>query len=128
MKQVHVAVGVVLRGTQTFVCLRAAHQHQGGKWEFPGGKVDQGETVADALGRELREEIGIRVTACQPLTTIDHHYPDKHVLLDVYTVTAFEGEPVGKEGQATRWVDINALDYADFPDANKTIIDALRER
>ncbi|GGW94137.1 8-oxo-dGTP diphosphatase MutT [Alteromonas halophila] len=127
MKTVHVAVGVILRDGQTFVCLRGEHQHQGGKWEFPGGKVDEGETVAEALSRELAEEVGITVTGSEPLTVIRHAYPDKQVVLDVHKVTAFDGEPHGKEGQQSRWQTMDALKPDDFPAANREIIAALQQ-
>lgn len=126
MKKVHVAVGVILRDQHTFVCLRGAHQHQGGKWEFPGGKVDTGETVTDALCRELEEEVGIQVNASEPLTVIEHTYPDKHVVLDVHTVRDFAGTPHGREGQQSRWVALAALAPEEFPAANVPIIDVLR--
>ena len=76
MKLVHVAVGVVRRGTQVFISLRADNAHQGGKWEFPGGKVEDNETVLDALRRELQEEIGILVQSSEPLLIIEHDYGD----------------------------------------------------
>ncbi len=126
MEKVHVAVGVIVRGRQTFVCLRGAHQHQGGKWEFPGGKVDDGETVTDALSRELAEEIGIKVLNSQPLTVIQHDYADKQVILDVHRVEAFEGTPYGREGQQSQWLDIADLDARHFPAANVAIIEALQ--
>ena len=86
MKQVHVAVGVIVRGEQFFLTKRHQDVHQGGKWEFPGGKLEQGETVAQALYRELKEEVAIEILSCLPLVKISHDYGDKQVLLDVYLV------------------------------------------
>jgi 8-oxo-dGTP diphosphatase len=128
MKLVHVAVGVVLRGTQVFISLRADNAHQGGKWEFPGGKVEANETVLDALRRELQEEIGILVQSSEPLLVIEHDYGDKLVKLDVHSVSAFNGEPEGKENQQTRWVEVSALEASEFPAANVAIIDALQQK
>ena len=129
MKQVKVAVGVVLRGgksgDKTFVTRRHAHQHQGGKWEFPGGKVEANETTEQALVRELAEEIGINVHSSKPLIVIEHEYTDKHVALDVHTVSDFSGEPKGLEGQDGQWIELTALSTLDFPEANKAIIEAL---
>lgn len=125
MKEVHVAVGVILRGRQVYVCLRPEDKHQGGKWEFPGGKVDSGETVHQALERELAEETGISVSASSPLTEVVHDYGDKRVRLDVHLVTGFDGEPYGAEGQQGQWWSVDALDPAVFPQANKAIISAL---
>lgn len=128
MKLVHVAVGVVRRGTQVFISLRADNAHQGGKWEFPGGKVEANETVLDALRRELQEEIGILVQSSEPLLVIEHDYGDKLVKLDVHSVSAFNGEPEGKENQQTRWVEVSALEASEFPAANVAIIDALQQK
>ncbi|MGL4206798.1 MAG: 8-oxo-dGTP diphosphatase MutT [Aeromonadaceae bacterium] len=121
-KRLWVAVGVIEndRG-QIFICQRASRQHQAGKWEFPGGKVEEGESLQQALRRELFEEIGIEVEACEPLLKIEHDYPDKAVLLDVWRVTAFSGKPYGKEGQPGLWVAREELANYDFPDANQPI-------
>ena len=126
-KQVHVAVGVIQNaGGDIFIAQRPAQAHQGGLWEFPGGKVEPGETTPQALARELREELAIELDACQPLIQIRHDYGDKSVLLDVYRVTGFRGEPRGNEGQPVRWVSLDALDNFAFPAANQPIIKALR--
>lgn len=128
MKVVEVAVGVVIRGHQTFVCLRSNDKHQGGKWEFPGGKVEAGESPEQALHRELKEEIAIQITHTDPLITIAHDYGDKQVKLIVFIVDGFEGEPVGNEGQPGKWLSIETLDASAFPAANVAIIDALKQR
>ena len=125
MKYIDVAVGVILRDNQTYVCLRASNKHQGGKWEFPGGKVEEGEAPDSALSRELQEEVAIVTTHCEPLTLIEHDYGDKQVILDVHTVTAFTGEPFGKEGQTGKWTPLSDLRQTEFPEANVAIIDAL---
>lgn len=125
MKQVQVAVGVIKREQQIFITKRAEHQHQGGKWEFPGGKVELGETVAQALYRELQEEVGIEVLACQPLCIVEHDYGDKQVKLEVFVVEQFNCEPRAQEGQRSQWTNINELEQLNFPEANKAIIAAL---
>lgn len=125
MSTVQVAVGVILREEQVFICKRPSDKHQGGKWEFPGGKVDDGETAIDALHRELLEEVGINVIKASPLITIAHDYGDKRVSLEVFTVSEFTGEPAGLEGQEGRWCAVSQLDPKAFPDANVAIIDAL---
>ncbi len=133
INRVNVAVGVIRRPTAThisgtfeyFVCKRSAQQHQGNKWEFPGGKVDIGETVDEALFRELKEEIGITVTQSSPLLTIDFDYSDKQVSLNVCLVNEFLNEAHGAEGQESKWVSYNELLALDFPAANKPILDAL---
>jgi len=126
-KEVHVAVGVIIREQQFFMTKRLNHVHQGGKWEFPGGKVEKNETVAIALYRELKEEIAIDVLACLPLTEIRHDYGDKHVLLEVFVVDNFSGEPIAQEGQQQGWFSLTELEQLDLPDANKTILEKLNE-
>lgn len=125
-KIVHVAVGVILDGKgRVFIAKRLDHLHQGGLWEFPGGKIDQGETSRQALQRELEEELGIRVTAAKPLIKVSHQYSDKSVLLDVWRIDAFIGQPLGCEGQEVEWIKIAKLRAYDFPAANKPIIKAI---
>lgn len=98
----------------------------GGFWEFPGGKVEPGEDVRDALARELKEELAISVSAFQPLIQIRHDYPDKSVLLDTWTVSDIEGEPRGNEGQEVKWVEPESLTHLSFPPANVPIVRAVQ--
>lgn len=123
---VHVAVGVVEneRG-ELLISRRAAHQHQGNRWEFPGGKVEAGEDVQQALARELLEEMNIEVLEVAPLTVIEHAYSDKRVRLDVWRVTLFQGQVEGREGQQWRWVPRHQLEAYPFPQANEAIIERL---
>ena len=127
MKRVHVAAAVI-RGAdgRILIAKRADSQHQGGLWEFPGGKVEDGESIETALARELNEELGIVVTASRPLIEVRHDYPDKQVLLDVREVTAYTGEPHGAEGQPLRWVTARELPDYEFPAANRPIVSAAR--
>jgi 8-oxo-dGTP diphosphatase len=125
--EVHVAVGVIrnARG-QVLIAQRQAHLHQGGLWEFPGGKVEPGETVLQALRRELREELAITVEDASPLLKIRHRYPDRRVFLDVWQVHAFSGVPAGVEGQPICWVAAEELSRYEFPSANRPIVAAAR--
>jgi len=126
-KRIHVAVGVIRsRDGRILVAQRCANQHLGGLWEFPGGKVEAGETVNQALARELHEELGIDVLAQSALCCIEHDYTDKSVLLDVWNVNEFSGMAQGKEGQPLRWLLPHELKHTDFPLANRAIIRALQ--
>ena len=124
-KVVHVAVGVIVRDKQYFLTKRLDSVHQGGKWEFPGGKVEKDETVSQALHRELQEEIAIDILSCYPLIEINHDYGDKKVLLDVYVVDNFQQEPIAQEGQESGWFSLDELVNLDFPKANAVIIEKL---
>lgn len=125
-KLVHVAVGVIVNADgKILIAKRPLSAHQGGLWEFPGGKVDAGESIEQALVRELHEELAIDVLASQPLIQIRHHYPDKSVLLDVHKITQFLGNPIGNEGQPIQWVDARELNNFSFPAANRPIISAI---
>ncbi len=127
MKRVHVAAAVIRDNSgKILIARRADTQHQGGLWEFPGGKVEGDESVETALARELHEELGIVVTAARPLIKVHHDYPDKHVLLDVWEVSAFTGDPHGAEGQPLSWVTPRELVDYEFPAANQPIVAAAR--
>ena len=126
MKRIHVAAAAVCdaRG-RILIAQRPANVHQGGLWEFPGGKLEQGESARQALQRELREELGIEVGSARRLIRVQHEYPDKAVLLDVWRVGNFAGVPQGREGQTLAWVSPDELAGYSFPAANIPIIKAL---
>jgi len=127
-KPLHVvAAAVFSEDGRVLITRRHEHAHQGGLWEFPGGKVEAGETTREALARELHEEIGIEVRQARPLIRVRHDYPDKSVLLDVWRVDAFVGKKpccgsTGREGQPIKWVEPEQLSEYDFPAANLPII------
>ncbi len=126
-KAIKVAAGVVVdEAGRILVAKRPNHKHQGGLWEFPGGKIEQGESTHDALARELDEEVGIRIDESEPLIRIWHQYPDKHICLDVLRVTRFDGHPWGREGQEIAWVPADELPSLEFPAANVPIVAAAR--
>lgn len=105
---------------------RTAGRDWAGLWEFPGGKREAGESPQTALARELHEELGIAVSGCAPLIRIPFAYPGKRLVLDVYRVTAWSGTPVAREGQALRWLPVEALDRSTMPAADHPAVDALR--
>ena len=125
----HVAAGVI-RDPQGRILIsrRASQAHQGGLWEFPGGKVEPGESVGAALRRELSEELGIWIdlSRARPLIKIRHAYPEYTVLLDVFRVDGFSGEAYGREGQPVEWVWPEELRRRAFPQANRPIVTAAQ--
>ncbi len=121
-------VAAVLRDDAGRVLLarRPDHKHQGGLWEFPGGKLHAGEARFEGLRRELAEELGIVAARGRPLIRVRHRYPDLDVLLDTWEVTEFSGEPAGLEGQQLSWVEPGDLFDYEFPAANLPILGAVR--
>jgi 8-oxo-dGTP diphosphatase len=127
-QEVHVAVGVIVREGRVLIARRPDHVHQGGLLEFPGGKVESGESVQAALVREIAEETGLEIPreALRPLIGIRHDYGDKRVFLDVWRTERAQGEALGREGQSIDWVSPESLRDNDFPAANRPIIRALK--
>ena len=124
MERVRVAVGVICQGRQLLLSKRRQDAHQGGLWEFPGGKIESGETASTALHRELQEELGIRVQRSEPLLEVRHDYGDRQVLLEARWVSLFSGQVAAREGQPLRWVAATQLREIDFPAANRPIVEA----
>ena len=120
-----VAAAVIRRHDDAvLIALRRPDQHQGGLWEFPGGKLRAHEAPLAALTRELEEELDIRIepARCQPLVRVEHVYPERRVRLHVSEVFAWAGEPRGCEGQRIAWVTPAELPSYRFPDANLRIL------
>ena len=126
METVHVVVGVIINNkNQVLIAKRASHQHQGNKWEFPGGKVEDDESPTEALTRELKEELGIDIQSASHLIDIRHTYTDKTVHLEVFEVRDWQGDAEGREGQPLRWVEKSVLNQYKFPAANAEILSTL---
>ena len=124
---IRVAVGVIKNPAgQCLISLRKASLHQGGLWEFPGGKIEAGENTERALIRELKEELDITVQSFTPLITVNHHYPEVAVKLHVFMIESFAGTVTSREGQPFLWVDPENLTDYSFPAANRAIITAAR--
>ncbi len=123
---VHVAIAVIInKKNQILITKRGVEQHQGNKWEFPGGKIEAVETPQQALSRELKEELGIELESATFLTNITHQYSSKNITLEVYEVRKWQGEPKGLEGQPMRWVEKTALEDYQFPAANADLLSIL---
>lgn len=124
---IHVAAAAILDAEgRVLVSRRPEHVHQGGLWEFPGGKLEAGESPAQGLARELKEELDILPLEQEPLIRVRHRYEDRQVLLDVFRVTRFAGRVRGMEGQPLRWLTPQELEPASFPAADRPVITALR--
>ncbi len=110
---------------RVLVAQRPAGKHMAGKWEFPGGKRADGESPFAALCRELQEELGIGVTHAVPLIQYEYVYSDRIVLLDLWCITDYAGEPQSREGQALAWVPVHELGKVDLLEADRPMVQAL---
>lgn len=128
MNRIDIVLGVIHNpaGDKVLTARRPQSAHLGGLWEFPGGKVRNGERALDALKRELYEEVNIDVGDCSPLISFDYDYPDRLLRFKVWNIRRWSGEVTGQEGQETRWADIASLSDGDFPPANRGVIIACK--
>lgn len=123
----HVMAAVMLDALgRVLLAQRPAGKHLAGMWEFPGGKVEPGETPMAALARELREELGVTLLRGEPLIRVPIHYPERELLLDAWQTGQWEGEPQSLEGQALQWLPPEQIDPAILAPADRAIVQALR--
>ena len=130
MKIVHVsAVALIDIDGRILLTQRPEGKSMAGLWEFPGGKIEAGETPEQALIRELDEELGINTWASclAPLTFASHSYEDFHLVMPLFACRKWEGIPYGKEGQNLKWVRPNQLRDYPMPPADEPIIPILRD-
>jgi len=116
----HVAIALIRRHDRWLVQRRREGEHLAGIWEFPGGKVEPGESTEAALAREVAEEVGIAVTIVRPLPVIDHDYGDRRVTLHPFLCST-TGEAEGNEGQQLQWVTPEELARLPIPEANREL-------
>lgn len=126
-KQIGVAV-IINDEDQVLIDRRPVGGSFGGLWEFPGGKLEPGETAAECIVREVREEIAIEVAVGESLITIDHSYPQVRLTLYVHLCQYLSGQPQTIACEEVRWVAITDLGEYRFPKANGEIIQALRQK
>lgn len=125
--EITVAAGVLEADDgSVLIARRPDDKHAGGFWEFPGGKLAAGETARAALDRELAEELGIEVLEAKPLIGYRHSYPERDVVLRVFRVLRYRGEPEGREGQPLRWVVPDELLDAGLLPADEPVVEALK--
>lgn len=126
---VHVVAGALLDGAgRVLIAQRPLGKHLAGGWEFPGGKLQTDEAPLTGLRRELREELGIEVLQADWLASCQHDYPDRRVMLELWTVPAFSGVPQSLDGQALRWVALHELEEAGLLPADKPLVTTLLDK
>ena len=126
MSTVEVVAGALFdAGGRVLIAQRPPGKALAGRWEFPGGKLHEGESAFDGLVRELGEELGVTVHAAERLLRYPHAYPDRTVWLDLWTVREWSGEPQGLDGQAFKWVAPARLHEEDILEADRPMIEAL---
>lgn len=123
------AVALIDKDGRVLLAQRPMHKPMGGLWEFPGGKIEAGETPEQALIRELEEELGINTwSSClAPLTFASHSYEDFHLLMPLFACRKWEGVPQPREGQSLTWVAVNRLRDYPMPAADLPLIPILRD-
>lgn len=121
-----VAAVIWAKNKKILITKRPDNKPQGGFWEFPGGKIERDETPTEGLFRELKEELAISVLEMRPFVKLEHEYPERSIILDVWMVEKFTGNARGNEGQTIAWVSIDQLNQYQFPEANRLIVDKLQ--
>jgi 8-oxo-dGTP diphosphatase len=127
-KRVEVAIALVWRDGLLLVSRRRPADHLGGSWEFPGGKLERGESVETCAEREVLEEVGLVVRARSLRRTLRYEYPDRDVTLHPVDCEWVSGEPVAREVAEVRFIELEALPELEFPPANAPLLEELLAR
>lgn len=126
MKTIRVVAAVIRREGRVFATARGYGAFRG-CWEFPGGKIEPGETPPEALIREIREELGVEIAVGAQIATIEYEYPDFHLSMDCFWCRLVSGEPVLKEAEAARWLTKHQLHEVDWLPADAALLPDLAE-
>ncbi len=126
MKQIEVVAAIIHREEAYFATQRGYGEWEG-MWEFPGGKIESGESPEAALKREIQEELGIDITIDRFLCTTEYDYPSFHLTMHCYLCDVEAGEIVLREHKSARWLTAETLDYVEWLPADKEVIEVLRK-
>ena len=126
MKTIKVVAAIIRYGDRIFATQRGYGEYKDG-WEFPGGKVEPGETSQEALIREIKEELDADIIVGDMLTTVEYDYPTFHLSMDCFLCEIVSGDLVLKEHEAAKWLDKNTLDDVEWLPADVTLIEKIRE-
>ena len=129
MKTIKVVAAVICDSLENTTKIFATAKGQGefkGKWEFPGGKLEVGETLQQALIREIQEELDVKIEVSELIDTIEYDYPTFHLSMDCFRCVVTDGEIILKEAEAARWLDKDELDSVDWLPADIALIEKLQ--
>lgn len=125
-KVTEVVAALIWDGDKFLICQRPAHKARGLLWEFVGGKVEPGETKAQALVRECQEELAVTLSVGEVFMEVNHEYPDLNVHLTLFNSTICEGTPQMLEHHDIRWITVEEIPQYDFCPADETILEKLQ--
>ncbi len=126
MKTVRVVAAVIRDGSRIFATQRGYGEYKDG-WEFPGGKIEEGETPKEALAREINEELDTKIEVGEYIDTIEYDYPNFHLSMDCFWCKILDGNLVLKEHEAAKWLDKTTIDGVDWLPADITIIGKIKK-
>ncbi len=127
MKTVKVAAAVIRDGDRVFATQRGYGDYKD-DWEFPGGKLEPGETAREALVREIREELDTVIEVGEKLATVEYDYPGFHLSMDCFLARVLEGELTLREHEAARWLALDELDAVDWLPADRAVAAAVKQQ
>lgn len=127
MKTVRVVAAVIRDGDKIFATARGYGEFKGG-WEFPGGKIEPGETPQQALMREIKEELDTEICVGELIDTVEYDYPDFHLSMDCFWCSIVSGDLTLKEAEAARWLTKDTLDDVNWLPADRGLVDNIRRQ
>lgn len=126
MKTIKVAAAIIVHDNKIFATQRGYGEFKDG-WEFPGGKIEEGETPQEALVREIKEELDTEIDVKEFLETVEYNYPEFHLSMDCFFCTIKSGELVLKEHEAAKWLTVETLDSVDWLPADEALVQGMKK-